>query len=369
MLKKFLISLTLCGCLLNPAASAEIKIIEQTGEYTIDKKLNETFEIATEHAREDARKKAVLEAGAFVKSYSKIENNSLEDKFEVIAATIMEDVEPEDIRFVPIDGGKSTKIVCKIKVRVDTDKIDPAQIAGSQQQFETISEKDKIVAEKDAEIAKWKNLYENAVSEKQKLEIKNEFDKSQREFLIAKYERDLNIFDFDAKINWQTVYDTSQKLAELDALNPTAFRAAIYYYREQGDLKTAMDYCKRILQTNCPADTAIEANTQLGDMYYNEFNDKANAKKFIDAGIVLVKKTYSKAMIEKFVNGTNVEFFTSGDDEIGLHPIGKSNTIRELYILKSDIENLNPTFKSEDKIENLKLLYDKIYDLKYKTDW
>ena len=130
-----------------------------------------------------------------------------------------------------------------------------------------------------------------------------------------------------------------------------------------------MDYCQRILKTNCPPDTAIEAYTQLGDMYYNEFNDKFNAKKFIDAGIALVKKTYSKSVIEKFVNGTNFEFFTSGDDELGLHPIGKSNTIRELYILKSDIENINPTFKSELKIEDLKLIYDKIYDLRYKTDW
>ena len=363
--------MALCSFLLNPAASAEIKIIEQTGEYTIDKSLNETFEAATEHAREDARRKATEEAGIFIKSSSVMINNNLTDKIEVVAATIMEDVVPEDIRFVPIDDGRSTKIVCTIKVRVDTDKIDPAQIAGSQQQFDVISEKNKIVAEKDAEIEKWKSMYENAVSEKEKLEIKNEFDKSQREFLVAKYERDLNIFDFDSQVNWQTVYETSQKLSELDALNPTAFRAAIYYYREQGDLKTAMDYCQRILKTNCPADTAIEAYTQLGDMYYNEFNDKNNAKKFINAGIALVKKTYSKAEIEKFVNGTNFEISMS-------EPVGKTNTIRELYILKSDIENVNPKFKSitkvtekivNGKITDLDLVENRSYNINYRTDW
>lgn len=150
-------------------------------------------------------------------------------------------------------------------------------------------------------------------------------------------------------------------MAELDALNPTAFRAAIYYYREQGDLKTAMDYCQRILKTNCPADTAIEAYTQLGDMYYNEFNDKANAKKYINAGIALVKKNYSKAEIEKFVNGTNVEIKNS-------ELIGKTNTIRELYILKSDIENINSTFNSSSVMKDMELT-DRIYGIKYLTDW
>lgn len=141
MLKKFAVSLALCSFLLNPAASAEIKIIEQTGEYTIDKSLNETFEATTEHAHEDARRKATKEAGMFIKTSSVMINNNLADKVEVVAATIMGDVEPEDVRFVPIDGGKSTKIVCRIKVKVDTDRIDPAQIAGSQQQFQTIDEK------------------------------------------------------------------------------------------------------------------------------------------------------------------------------------------------------------------------------------
>ena len=98
-------------------------------------------------------------------------------------------------------------------------------------------------------------------------------------------------------------------------------------------------------------------------MYYNEFNDKANAKKFIDAGIALVKKTYSKAEIEKFVNGTNVEI---KDFKL----VGKTNTIRELYILKSDIENVNPTFKSVVRLEFLEVFEeDRIYDIKYRTNW
>ena len=199
-------------------------------------------------------------------------------------------------------------------------------------------------------------------------EIKNaetsgeNMNKSQREFLIAKYEQDLNILDFDRKINWQTIYETSQKLAELDANNPAAFRAKIYYFREQGYWSKAVDLCNEVLNKNPPADILIEAYTLLGDMNYNEYGNKAEAKKFIDAGIALVKKTYSKAEIEKFVNGMNVQLKD-------LELVGKSNAIRELYVLKSEIEDCNPTFKEESKMHDLELDYDRIYDLKYKTDW
>lgn len=188
------------------------------------------------------------------------------------------------------------------------------------------------------------------------------FDENQKQILIAKYENDLNLYDFNNVINWQKVYETAQNLTELDALNAIAFRATIYYYREQGDLKTAMDYCNRILKTNCPADTAIEAYTQLGDMYLIEFDDQENAKKFINAGIALVKKTYSQTMIEKFVNGTNFEISL-------MEPVGKTNTIRELYILKSDIENVMPAFKEITKIKKMDVIEDRIYDIKYRTDW
>lgn len=359
LLKKFIASVALGFLFFSNSAAAEIKIIDAVGEYTMDKEFEESPKLATEHAREKAWRRAVEEAGFTLKSSSVIINNNLTDKIEVTAQKYIEILE-EKVEPV-IDESKNIKMICRIKARIDTDRIDPAQIGGSELQDQTIAEKDKLVAEKDAEIEKWKNLYENAVTEKQKLEIKNEFDKSQKQFLIAKYERDLNIFDFDAAINWQAVYDTSQKLSELDALNPTAFRAAIYYYREQGDLKTAMDYCKRILQTNCPADTAIEANTQLGDMYYNEFDDKENAKKFINAGIALVKKTYSKAEIEKFVNGTNFELKD-------LELIGKTNTVRELYVLKSAIENILPkNISSESTMKEMELT-DRV-KVQYRIDW
>lgn len=365
MIKKFFQPLWLLFFLLNflPCAHAEIKIIETTGEYTMDKNLKETLADATEHAREDARRLAANEAGYFIKTFSQVENFKIkEDRFSIVAATIMEDVEPEDVRLIPVDDGKSMKVTCRIKVKVDTAKIDPEKIMASELQYQNLEDKDKIVKEKDAEIAKWKSMYEQAVSEKQKLEIQNEFDRSQQQFLIAKYERDLDLYDLDKGIDWQSMAETAGKLQAIDPLNATAFRATIYAYREEGDLKKSVDYCNKILSANCPADTAIEACTQLGDIYYNELNDKASAKKFIDKGIALCKKNYSAAMIEKLVNGTNFEI-SAGE------PVGKTNTIRELYVLKSDIEKNIPAFKVISKAEKMTLLEDKFYDIKYRTDW
>ena len=38
--------------------------------------------------------------------------------------------------------------------------------------------------------------------------------------------------------------------------------------------------------------------------------------------------------------------------------VGQSNTIRELYVLKSDIENVNPAFEVESTVYALMLLED-----------
>ena len=325
--------------------------------------MNETFDTATEHAREDARRLAVNEASYFIKSYSEMKNFKLkEERFVIIAAAIMEDVENEDIRFIPVDGGKSTKITCHIKVKVDTSKINLEEILGNELQYQKLEEQNKKIQQLEEENKKLKLLNEQATSENEKLKIKTEFDKNRQQFLITKYERDLDLFDFNNAVDWKNILPTAKKLQEIEHLNATAFRATIYAYRKQGDLKKSVDYCNKILNSNCPDDTAIEALTQLGDIYYNEFQDKATAKKFVDKGISLCKKNYSAAMIEKFVNGTNFQISE-------WQPVGKTNTIRELYILKCNLENVFPTFKRVSTFEDMLITENRIYDINYRTNW
>lgn len=361
--KIFLLVVAILFCSLNfSTASAEIKIIEGKGEYTIDKNLNETFEQATEHAREEAKLSAANQAAFYVESKIEVKNNQLvESKIKVYAASIMKQID-EDVHFEMVDGGKNTKIVCLLKVEVDDSKINPEEILGKEIQLQKLEEQNKKIQQLEEENKKLKAQFEKANSDKQKSKIKNQFDKNQQQFLITKLERDLDLLDLDSSVNWKNILPTAEKLQELDALNATAFRATIYAYREQGDLKKSVDYCNRILNTNAPADTEIEACAQLGDIYLNEFDDRTNAKIFVDKGINLVKKNYSAAMIEKFVNGTNFQVSK-------FIPTGKTNTIRELYVLKSDIEKIFPVFTRTTTVEDMMVMEDKIFDIKYKTDW
>ena len=157
-------------------------------------------------------------------------------------------------------------------------------------------------------------------------------DANQRLFMIAKYERALDVFNLDRKIDWNELMSTAQSLSAIDEQNSTAFRATALYYRNNEDMRTVAAYCEKVLAASTTPLLSIEALSQLGDIYFNEFNDKATARKYIDRAIALTKKSYSRSEIEELVNGTNVEL-------INLRLTGKTNSIRELYILKSDLED------------------------------
>ena len=348
-MRKFLFALAILFALNFSVASAEIETVEGTDEYTIDKMLKEDINTATEHAREDARRRAAEKAGVAVRSYSRMKNFELEeDIVETIAGAILE-IFDDEVTFEPIDNGHSVKIICRIKARVDTSKVE--KFLGDRNWLKEREAKDKRILELEAELKK-------AKAEKNQ----SEFDLKQNQFLIAKYERDLDIYDFDKKINLQDMMATAEKLAAVDAGNAAAFRATVYVYRHEDKIQNVVDYCKQMLEANTSAEISIEACAQLGDIYYNEILDAPTAKKYVDMGIALVKKKYSKAEIEKLVNGTNVEIKD-------MRIVGRSNTIRELYILKSNIENVNPKFDMITEIEEMILIQDRIYNIKYRTDW
>ncbi len=65
-----------------PVVSAEIKTIEAEGRYMADLEMNEPLSAITEHAREDARRRAAEQAAVFVESLVEVENNQVtNDKF------------------------------------------------------------------------------------------------------------------------------------------------------------------------------------------------------------------------------------------------------------------------------------------------
>ena len=187
-------------------------------------------------------------------------------------------------------------------------------------------------------------------------------DANQRLFMIAKYERALDVFNLDREFDWNELMSTAQSLSAIDNQNSTAFRATALYYRNNEDMRTVAAYCEKVLAASKTPLLSIEALSQLGDIYFNEFNDKATARKYIDRAIALTKKTYSRSEIEELVNGSNVEL-------INFRFTGKTNSIRELYILKSDLEDCAPEFEIFSKIKDFTYVENKIYNIKYRTDW
>ena len=339
-LKIFLVGLLLTVCQMQ-FVRAEVLPIEAEGSYILSIDFAENIPMAREYALEKARQAAVEQAGVYVESHSELQNSKLlMDKVTVIAGAILE-VLKDDYRFNHSDDGKTLEVICTIKARVDTDKINLKDIVDREQLLETIQEKDRLIAE---------------------LMNREQTDANQRLFMIAKYERALDVFNLDRKIDWNELMSTAQSLSAIDDQNSTAFRATALYYRNNEDMRTVAAYCEKVLAASKTPLLSIEALSQLGDIYFNEFNDKATARKYIDRAIALTKKTYSRREIEEFVNGSSIEC-------INFSLTGKTNSIRELYILKSDIEDASPEFETFSKVKDFKTLGDKIYNIKYRTDW
>jgi hypothetical protein len=348
-MKKFLSTLIILFALNFSLASAEIITVEGTGRYLINRGIKQDFDDACEIALTDALRNAAEHAGVALESHSLMKNFELQEYTVKTAVGAVLEIVGEPVYTNGDTNAKHMEIICKITARVDTAKVE--NFLGQKDWLAEREAKDKRISELEAELQKAKAQNNQS-----------EFDLKQNQFLIAKYERDLDIYDFDKKINLQDMMATAEKLASLDAGNASAFRAIVYVYRHEDKIQNVVDYCEEILQANASVDLSIEACAQLGDIYYNEIFDTPTAKKYVDMGITLVKKKYSKKQIEKFVNGTNVEI---SEGEL----VGHSNTVRELYILKSDIENYNPEFDAVSVVENLTLTEDRIYNIKYRTDW
>ena len=359
--KLFLIGLVMIFCQMQ-LVRAEVLSIEAEGSYIFSVDFAENLPTAKEYALEKARQTAVEQAGIFVQSHSEVKNSQLlMDKVTVIAGAILE-VMKDDYRLNSSPDGKTIEVVCMVKARVDTDKLNLQDLVDREQLLDTISEKDKRMQELLEENKRLKAQVTQSTSDVRRWEIQSELDSNSRLFLIAKYERSLDVFNLDRKIDWALLMETAQKLTALDSQNSTAFRVTTMYYRNNEDMHVVADYCKKVLETSKTPLLSIEALSQLGDIYFNEFNDKASARKYVDRAIALAKKQYSRSEIEELVNGTDVEWKD-------LRLTGRTNSIRDLYILKSDIEDAVPSFDVLTKIDSFVVEEDKFYNIKYRTDW
>ena len=352
-------------------AVCEAEIISVEGEYTYPfiTDANESPMVVQEIAKEKAMRAAAENASVGVLSRSEIKNSKLtKDTIIIVAGSKLTDVITKITWGNPYDSaeGQVLPLICKVTAKVDADEITPEKILARARELQDagVEEKDERVQERMQELLdenrKLKEQNQELLSNAQKQEVQASIKDKENKFMIAKYERDIDVYDYNNRLDWQQLMEMGKKLQDLDLQNAVAFRAIIQSYRNQNGMKQAVDYSNKVLQSATNPDLLISAYAQLGELYYNDLNDKETARKFTDKGIELVRKSYSAREIEDLVNGGDVEV-----DEFRL--TGKTNTVRQLYILKSDLENRNPSFDALTVVEGVRLVEDKLYNIKYPT--
>ena len=349
------------GCIIffSPTAHAEIIEVDVTGEHIMTTDIKEDMATGRAAAEQDALHRAAL-SNAFIKSYTEVHDLQLtDDSLVTVAGVLLKGATFEHTFGPPSADGKTITLLCRLRGRIDTSQIDAEQLFA---QYMASEEKNKRMAELEAEAAKYKKLYQDAVSAANKQEIQDAYTKNRNLYMITKYERDLDIFDLDKVVNSAKLTETAQKLAEIDPQNAVAFRILEDDFRINDDLSGAVNYCQRMLKEASEPNLMIEIYTHLGDIYLNEYNDRDKARVYADKAIAIVKANKSPAEIEREVNGSNSKM-------LNFMLVGKTNIIRELYIMKSEIEDAAPLkVESETTIEDTMLTDDTIVG-KYRTDW
>ena len=138
-------ALTLSSC------QAKTELIEASGSYAIDLKMDETFASATALAREEAKRAATEKAGVYIQSYSKTVNLELDyDEVKTVAAQFLK-IQNEKVSSKNLDGGLiEITVTIKALVEESDDEILKTIMADKQRLEDATDRYNKLQAEYDA---------------------------------------------------------------------------------------------------------------------------------------------------------------------------------------------------------------------------
>lgn len=170
------------GCSTSFAAE---KLIEASGEYVMDTRLDETTASATARAREEAKRNAVEKAGVYLKSYSKMIGLELvEDEVETVAARLLK-VQEESSNIEVIENNL-LKFTVTIKALVDDlSDADLKSLVRDRQALDDAARKYKALQEEyDALKIQMEQLKSefNSANDAQKEEIKKQVARNSKNF-------------------------------------------------------------------------------------------------------------------------------------------------------------------------------------------
>lgn len=223
-MKRFLI--TICAVFVGLAvisgkcASAEEHLVEASGDYVMDSRLDETPASATARAREEAKRAATEKAGVYLQSYSKMVDFELDyDEVKTVAARLLK-IQGESSKVEVIDDNL-LKFTVSIKALVDdnNDAILKTIMSDRQSLEEAVRRNNELQKEYDdlkRQMENLKNNYDSA-GEIQRSAIKNSVAQNTNYFnavrelaagndfyLQGNYARALECYDNALRLNPQS---------------------------------------------------------------------------------------------------------------------------------------------------------------------
>lgn len=275
-MKKLFMLLTICATIMfcNSVASANERLIEASGSYIMDSRLDETPASATARAREEAKRAAAEKAGVYLESYSKTINLELAvDEVKTVAARLLKI--QEESNSVTVVENSLLKFTVNIKAVVDElNEADLKAMMSDKQALEDLARKNKELQEKYDELNRQMEQYRrdfDTANDAQKLEIKKDVKRNSEKFSAVDELAKGNDFAFrkdysQALVAYTNAINLDSKLAE--AYNN---RGIVNY--ELGKYSEALaDYSQ-----------AINLKSNYADAYNNRGNVNAALNQFQNA--------------------------------------------------------------------------------------
>ena len=344
-------------------ASATERLIEASGSYIMDSRLDETPASATARAREEAKRAAVEKAGVYLQSYSKTINLELDtDEIRTVAARLLKI--QEESNAVEVVERNLLKFIVTIKALVDElNEADLKAMMNDKQALEELTRKNKELQEKYDELNRQMEKYrvdfdksddvrkakikEEVVRNSEKFSVVNELSKGNDYSFRKDYEQALQAYDsalrldpqlveaynnrgivkFELKQYSSAVADYTQALQfkpnYADALNNrgNAYIALEQFSNAEKDLKAA-------LKLN---DKSAVIHNNLGSVYFSQRKFDAAITEYTQA--IEWNSRYSEAWFNRalayYAQGNLVRALLDIKEAYGLNPFDA--TTAELY--------------------------------------
>ena len=264
-MKNFIIlMITLMVILSSSISSASEKIIEASGDYIMDSRLDETSSSATARAREEAKRSVVEKAGVYIQSYSKIINLELDtDEVKTVAARLIKiQKESSNIEVVEKNLLKFTVTIEAIVDDLDDNTL--KAILQDKQRLEELTRRNKELQEKydalNEQMKQYRNKFDTA-NDTEKIKIKEEVTRNVKKFsAIEEFARGNDFFsrkDYtQALISYDNAIELDSQLAEV--------------YNNRGIVKYELHQFKEAVE-----DYTVAINLRMN--YVDALNNRGNA--------------------------------------------------------------------------------------------